>query len=231
MHIPSFGDYCGVRVEEPLIELRSLRFTYPGATDETLRGVDFSLAKGERVALSGHNGSGKSTLLKIIVGLLRPSFGAVFAFGRQRRSERDFHEVRERAGLLFQEPDDQLFCATVAEDVAFGPFNLGKSRREVAEIVERSLAQVGLEGFGSRITYKLSGGEKRLASLAAVLAMEPEVLLLDEPSSGLDDLNFKRLKDCLLASGKTMLIVSHDKDFTDGLATAEAGISDGIVRA
>ncbi len=214
---------------DALIELKGVRFKYHGAESETLCGVDFSLRPGDAVALSGPNGSGKSTLLKVMVGLLRPDSGQLLAFGRERRCEGDFFEVRAKAGLLFQDPDDQLFCATVAEDVAFGPFNLGKGRREVAALVEESLAKVGLEGYGGRVTYRLSGGEKRLVSLACVLAMEPEVLLLDEPSSGLDEKNAARLKSCLLASGKALLIASHDKDFLDGLAKTRAKLSDGVI--
>ena len=139
------------------------------------------------MALLGPNGCGKTTLLHLIVGLLRPSAGQIEAFGRQRMAEADFHEVRRRVGLLFQDADDQLFCPTVAEDVAFGPLNLGKSRDEVRRIVAGTLDSLGLAGYEHRVTYRLSGGEKRLVALATVLAMQPEVLLLDEPSGGLDD--------------------------------------------
>ena len=214
---------------DALIELRELHFKYPGAQGETLRGLDFALMPGDSVALLGPNGSGKSTLLKLIVGLLRPNAGQVLAFGKERLHERDFFEVRARAGLLFQDPDDQLFCSTVSDDVAFGPFNLGKNRHEVASIVEASLAKVGLEGYGERTTYRLSGGEKRLVSLACVLAMEPDVLLLDEPSAGLDEKNAGKLKSCLIASGKTLLIASHDKEFLSGLTQKSVTLSDGVL--
>jgi len=215
---------------DALIELQGVRFKYPGAAEETLRGLDFSLMPGDSVALLGPNGSGKSTLLRLIVGLLRPAAGRLLAFGRERIHEKDFFEVRSRAGLLFQDPDDQLFCSTVADDVAFGPFNLGRSRAEVAAIVEESLKKVGLEGYASRASYRLSGGEKRLVSLACVLAMNPDVLLLDEPSAGLDERNALKLKECLLASGKTLLIASHDKEFLAGLAKSQAALSNGLLR-
>jgi len=171
---------------------------------------DFALQAGQRVGLVGANGSGKTTLLHLIVGLLRPSAGEVVVFGRPRCREADFLEVRGRVGLLFQDADDQLFCPTVAEDVAFGPLNLGKPRPVVRQIVARTLAGLGLEGYEQRITYRLSGGEKRLVALAAVLAMEPEVLLLDEPASGLDERSTERLMGLLSELGQAMVIVSHD---------------------
>ena len=130
------------------------------------------------MGLTGPNGSGKSTLLKLIVGLVRATAGRVEVFGRFRTCERDFHEVRGRVGLLFQDSDDQLFCPTVAEDVAFGPLNLGQSRDAARRIVTETLDALGLADYQDRITYQLSGGEKRLVALAAVLAMQPEVLLL-----------------------------------------------------
>ena len=114
-------------------------------------------------------------------------------FGKPRAAERDFHEVRRRVGLLFQDADDQLFCPTVVEDVAFGPLNLGLPRDRVRQVVAETLEAVGLAGYEHRITYKLSGGEKRLVALATVLAMQPEVLLLDEPTSGLDEQATERL--------------------------------------
>ncbi len=214
---------------EALIQLRSVDFTYPGAEAAALRGLDFSLLEGERLALCGPNGSGKSTLLRLLVGLLRPGKGSVFAFGRVRSSEDDFFEVRARAGLLFQNPDDQLFCATVAEDVAFGPFNMGRRRHEVERIVSATLEKVGLPGFEARVSSRLSGGERRLVSLACVLAMEPDILLLDEPSSGLDSRNTAKLLSCLKSCGKTMVIASHDNAFLSELSNCSATLCDGAI--
>ena len=199
-------------MSEPLIRLRDVHFSYNGR-QPVLAGCDFSLQPGQRVALVGPNGSGKTTLLHLAVGLLRPSAGSIEAFGKLRRTEADFHEVRRRAGLLFQEADDQLFCPTVAEDVAFGPLNLGKHRDEVRRIVARVLHSLGLEGYQQRITYKLSGGEKRLITLATVLAMEPDVLLLDEPVSALDDEATGRLVEILAGLPQAMVVVSHDREF------------------
>ncbi len=212
----------------PLFALSRIDFGYE-PNRPVLRGVDFNLAAGERVAVTGANGAGKTSLLHLMVGLLRPRAGRIVAFGRQRRAEKDFHEVRARAGLVFQDPDDQLFCPTVAEDVAFGPLNLGKSRAEAAAMAEHTLTALGLDGFGDRITDKLSGGEKRLVSLATVLAMAPEVLLLDEPAAGVDEAAAERLLHILRALPQTMVVVCHDRGFRDALATRTVRLAGGIL--
>jgi cobalt/nickel transport system ATP-binding protein len=213
----------------PLFRLTGIRFAYDAARP-VLEGANFELAPGERVALAGGNGAGKTTLLHLMVGLLKPQAGEVSAFGRVRRAEPDFRDVRARAGLLFQDPDDQLFCPTVAEDVAFGPLNLGKSRVETREIVTRTLAELGLGGLENRVTYRLSGGEKRLVTLATVLAMDPEVLLLDEPTNALDEQAAARLVAVLSGLPQAMVIVSHDQAFRSRLATRIATLTDGRVR-
>jgi len=215
-------------MSDTLLSLRKLSFAYDAARP-VLEGLDFALSAGERVGLTGANGSGKTTLLHLIVGLLRPTGGEIEAFGKVRRAEADFIEVRQRAGLLFQDPEDQLFCPTVAEDVAFGPLNLGKSRDEAAAIVADVLARLDLTGYEDRITYKLSGGEKRLVSLAAVLAMEPEVLLLDEPTGGLDDEHDARLRAILADLPQAALVVSHDRDFLDATTARHVRLVDGRI--
>jgi cobalt/nickel transport system ATP-binding protein len=201
-----------------MIGLDGIRFAYePGRP--VLEDVSFRLGAGERVALVGGNGAGKTTLLHIMVGLLKPQAGTVTAFGRERRKEADFAEVRARAGLLFQDPDDQLFCPTVGEDVAFGPLNLGRSRAEARQLVAEALTRVGLAGFEDRVTHRLSGGEKRLVTLAAILAMQPDALLLDEPSNALDDAARARLIHILAGLPLAMVIISHDQGLVDALAT------------
>lgn len=209
-----------------LFQLEAVRFAHDPARP-LLDGVDFQLRAGERVALLGDNGAGKTTLFHLMVGLLRPSAGRVVAFGAERRREADFHDVRARAGLLFQDPDDQLFCPTVAEDVAFGPLNLGAGRSEARQRVAAALRRVGLDGFEDRVTHKLSGGEKRLVTLAAVLAMEPDVLLLDEPSNALDRTARQRLIHILAGLDQAMVIVSHDQDLVERLATRSVWLKDG----
>jgi cobalt/nickel transport system ATP-binding protein len=198
-----------------IIRLNGLTFAYPGNASKprVLDGLDLQISRGERIGLIGANGSGKTTLFHLIMGLLPPTEGEVVVFGRKRQQEKDFREVRQKIGLLFQDADDQLFCPTVAEDVAFGPLNLGKTEEEALAITEDVLSRLGLQGFEDRLTYKLSGGEKRLVSLATVLAMQPEVLMLDEPTTGLDEDTVESLIRLLRDSTLTYLIASHNRDF------------------
>jgi cobalt/nickel transport system ATP-binding protein len=196
----------------PIIELEGITFAYPGGR-AVLRGLDFVLRPGERAGIIAPNGSGKTTLFHVIMGLVKPSAGRIRVLGSEVREEKDFSAVRRRVGLLFQDSDDQLFSPTVLEDVAFGPLNLGKSRREAAVIARRTLEFLGLKGFEERITFKLSGGEKRLVSLATVLAMEPEVLLLDEPANGLDVDTRAKLIEILRGLDLSYVLISHEIDF------------------
>jgi cobalt/nickel transport system ATP-binding protein len=200
---------------EVIIDLKNVSFGYHGNQSQrpVLDDLNLQICRGERVGLIGPNGSGKTTLFHLLMGLLKPTRGEVVLFGRKRQQEKDFREVRKKIGLLFQDSDDQLFCPTVAEDVAFGPLNLGKSQEEALEITRQVLKRLALEEFENRLTYKLSGGEKRLISLATVLAMQPEVLVLDEPTTGLDEDTVERLIQILISSDLTYLIASHNRDF------------------
>lgn len=209
----------------PLIELHQVHCGFPDR--EVLRGADFALYPGERIALVGANGAGKTTLLHLLVGLLRPSAGRVMIFGQERREEADFVPVRARVGLVFQDSDDQLFCPTVLEDVAFGPLNLGRSPAQARADAEQALAALGLNGFAERVTYRLSAGEKRRVALATVLAMHPQVLLLDEPTNGLDEASEALLVRHLEGLDQAMVIVSHDRALLQHLATRAVGLSDG----
>ncbi len=213
----------------PIIRLKDICFAYPGRPF-VLKGINFELYNGERIGLLGANGSGKTTLLHIIMGLIKPYSGEIEIFGKQRKKDKDFQEVRERIGLLFQDPDDQLFSPTVAADVAFGPLNLGKTNEEAIAIVHEILALLGIPGFEDRITYRLSGGEKRIVSLAAVLAMQPETLLLDEPTAGLDEKTKKIFINFLKTSALSYLIVSHDRDFLLKTTNTLYQINNGILR-
>ncbi|MBW2195894.1 MAG: ABC transporter ATP-binding protein [Deltaproteobacteria bacterium] len=195
-----------------IIKLEEISFNYPGHAPVIDR-LNLSIHRGDQIGLTGSNGSGKTTLFHIIMGLLKPASGQVEILGKPVRNEKDFKCVRKKVGLLFQDADDQLFSPTVIEDVAFGPLNIGKSQDEAKAIAQKTLQYLGLAGFEDRITYKLSGGEKRLVSLATVLAMEPEVLLLDEPTTGLDEATEKRLVGILEDLEMSYLLVSHDMDF------------------
>ena len=193
-----------------LIRLQDITFGYNSARD-VLRKLSLTFSEGDKVGLTGSNGSGKTTLFHIILGLLKPRSGEIEIFGKGMHDVADYREARERIGLLFQDANDQLFCPTVAEDVAFGPLNLGKRYGEAQKIVRETLEILGLAGFEERVTYKLSDGEKRLVSLATVLAMKPEVLLLDEPTSGLDEETTERIIQVLNRSSKSYMIISQDR--------------------
>lgn len=212
---------------QPMINLSGLCYRYPGADRNVIDHLDFQLFPGDRVGVMAPNGSGKTTLFYLLMGLLKPSDGQIEVFGEPARTEKDFERVRRRMGLLFQDADDQLFSPTVLEDVAFGPLNLGKKREDARSIAMQTLKQLGLNGYENKITFKLSGGEKRLVSLATVLSMEPEVLLLDEPGAGLDEKTKSRLVKVLLNLDLSFILISHDTtflyDLTDSVYTMSGG--------
>ncbi len=211
----------------PLV-IEGLAYTYPDGT-EALCGVDLRLEEGERVALVGPNGAGKSTLLLHAVGLL-PGRGRVRVGGLN--PDRQPREVRRRAGLLFQDPDDQLFMPTVAEDVAFGPLNLGLSREEAQARVDASLAAVGLEGVGGKLPQHLSLGQRRRAALATVLAMGCETLVLDEPTANLDPRGRRDLLELLASlNGTTLLVATHDLEAVLDLCARTLLLSAGRIVA
>jgi len=210
-----------------IINLADITFSFSSGQD-IFDKLNFSFSKGERIGLTGANGSGKTTLFHIIMGLLKPSEGRIKIFEKHRETESDFREVRERIGLLFQDADDQLFCPTVAEDIAFGPLNLGKTHDEVRKIVDETLETVGLVGFEDKVTYKLSGGEKKLVSLATVIAMKPEALLLDEPTTGLDEETTERIIGFLNDSADlSYIIISHDRGFLERTTDCLFKMKDG----
>jgi cobalt/nickel transport system ATP-binding protein len=188
-----------------------------------------TLEQVDRLALLGRNGTGKTTLLQLLVGLNKASSGNLIAFGKERVTEKDFQAVRQKVGLLFQDSDDQLFCPTVIEDVAFGPLNLGCSQLEARELALTTLARLGLSDLAESITHRLSGGQKRLVALATVLAMSPEVLLLDEPTNALDDASKERLLQLLSSLDLTMIIVSHDQSVIERLANRAMIMKNGTL--
>ena len=199
-------------MKAPIIRLEKIEFNYPGEK-AVFHQLDFEFYEGDRIGLMAPNGSGKTTLFHLIMGLVKPVSGRIEILGQTLQNARDFESVRRCIGLLFQDPDDQLFSPTVIEDVAFGPLNLGKSKKEALDVARRTLDSLGLNGFENRMTFKLSGGEKRLVSLATVLAMEPQVLLLDEPLNGLDIETRSKIEEILLNLKLSLMIISHDIDF------------------
>jgi cobalt/nickel transport system ATP-binding protein len=214
------------------IAVQGLRYRYHDGT-EALRGVDFEIAPGECVGLLGPNGSGKSTLLLHLNGILPEKIagnGAIRIAG-QAITMANLESVRRQVGLLFQDPDDQLFCPTVEEDVAFGPQQLGLGGDELLALVERSLGMVGLSGYGHRATHHLSQGEKRRVCLAGVLACEPTVLVLDEPTSGLDPRGRREFKTLLQGIAATKLLATHDLEWVVQLCSRVIVLDGGLVVA
>lgn len=215
--------------ENLVINLKDIRFGYEGRTP-IFESLDFRVSQGRRVGLLGANGSGKTTLFHIIMGLLFPKSGTVESFGKNRKNEKDFKEVRKKIGLLFQDSNDQLFSPTVAEDIAFGPLNLGKKHKEAKEIVSNTLESVGLRGYENRITYRLSGGEKRLVALATVFAMQPSMILLDEPFAGLDAKAANRVAKVLKNSDMGYVMISHRTNDLQEMTENIYLLEDGSIR-
>ncbi|MCC7164652.1 MAG: ATP-binding cassette domain-containing protein [Anaerolineae bacterium] len=190
------------------IEVRNLIFKYPDGT-HALDGVTFSIAPGEKVALVGPNGAGKSTLILHLNGILSGN-GEVKVAGLEVNQNGNLGKVRAAVGLVFQDPDDQLFSPTVFDDVAFGPIYQGLSEAQVRERVDRALAAVRMQEYAGRVSHHLSVGQKKRIAIATVLSMEPEILVLDEPSAGLDPRARRSLIHLLRELPQTMLIATHD---------------------
>ena len=215
-----------------VIEITDLKYRYHDGT-EALRGVSFRIEPGECVALLGPNGSGKSTLLLHLNGILPDgpvANGSLKILG-ESVSRENLEKIRRQVGLLFQDPDDQLFCPTVSEDVAFGPQQLGLTETAVADRVKTALAQVGLASFGQRATHHLSHGEKRRVCLAGVLVCEPSILVLDEPTSDLDPRGRREFKSLLRQISATKLIATHDLELAVELCSRAIVLDEGQVVA
>jgi cobalt/nickel transport system ATP-binding protein len=213
------------------LRVSDLHFAY-GDGQPALNGVSFSIAPGEKVALLGPNGAGKSTLLLHLNGLLTGR-GIVEVMG-QRLVDGDsklLRRVRAQVGLIFQDPDDQLFSNSVYEDVAFGPVHMGLPAEQVEQRVRSALADVGLEGFEKRAPYHLSGGEKRRAAIATVLSMEPQIIAADEPSSGLDPRARRGLIALLERLPQTLLVATHDLELARTLLPRSIILDGGKVAA
>lgn len=203
------------------VELVDVSFRYPGTSAAVLDGLSLSVDAGQRVAVLGPNGSGKTTLALHLNGLLDLQAGSI-SIGGIPVERPNLAEIRRRVGLVFQDPDDQLFMQTVRDDVAFGPANLGITGAERTARVDAALAAMGASELADRTPHHLSGGEKRRAALASVVAMHPDVLVLDEPTSGLDPFGRRELATLLRAFDSTQLVVTHDLPFA--LATCPRAV-------
>jgi cobalt/nickel transport system ATP-binding protein len=213
----------------PALEVRDLWFAYPDGT-VALGGVDLAVAPGERVALLGPNGAGKTTLVLHLNGILLPQRGSVVVGGLPVAKEH-LRDIRRRVGIVFQDPDDQLFMPTVREDVAFGPANLGLRGEALEARVRMALEAVGMAGYADRAPHHLSFGQRRRVAVATVLAMEPEILVLDEPSSNLDPAGRRELADILLGLDITILMVTHDLPYALELCPRAVVMNRGVIVA
>jgi cobalt/nickel transport system ATP-binding protein len=197
-----------VKQEEPALDISDLSFSYPQRSP-VLRNINLKLRPGEKVGVIGPNGAGKTTLFMLICGVLKTSSGNISLFGRDVVPG----EFRPEVGLVFQNPDDQLFCPSVEDDVAFGPKNLGLTAEEVQGRVREAMALTGIQELAQYPPHHLSGGQKRMVAIAGVLAMHPQLVIYDEPTSNLDINYRRRLISFLQRSREAMLIASHDLEF------------------
>ena len=210
----------------PVIEVVNLRYRYHDGS-EALRGINLRINSGEKVCLAGANGAGKSTLLLCLAGLLKAE--GQLKIGRDRPEQ--VESQSSVLGLVFQHPDDQLFCPTIGEDIAFGPRNQKKEGKDVAERVAQSLSAVGLSGFESRCAHHLSGGEKKRASIAAVLACDPDIMVFDEPWANLDARASRSVTKIMNDFKGTLLVASHDLSRAATVCTRLVIINNGIIMA
>lgn len=215
-----------------IIETKEITYEYPDGT-KALEKVNFEAEEGKIVALLGPNGAGKSTLFLHFNGILRPSSGLVVIDGENvNYDKKDLMRIRQKVGIVFQNPDDQLFAPTVLEDVAFGPMNIGLPEEEVESRVKEALFRVGMEGFEKKPPHHLSGGQKKRVAIAGILAMKPKIMVLDEPTSGLDPKGASqilRLLYQLNTEGMTIVISTHDVDLVPLYASKVYIISQGKI--
>ena len=204
-----------------MLEVRNIKYSYNNDY-QALKGVSLKIEKGEMVALLGKNGAGKSTLFLHLNGIYEPDEGKVFIDGEELKyDKKSLLKFRQKVGIVFQNPDDQIFAPTVEEDVAFGPLNLGLSMEEVQDRVEEALDRVGMSGFEKTAPHHLSGGQKKRVAIAGILAMKPEIMVLDEPTAGLDPqgvTNLVKLLKELNDEGITIVISTHEVDLVPDYA-------------
>ncbi|AEG17684.1 ATP-binding cassette domain-containing protein [Methanobacterium paludis] len=215
-----------------VIETKEILYEYPDGT-KALEDVNFKAESGKIIALLGPNGAGKSTLFLHFNGILEPSSGEVLVNGRPiSYDKKELMKVRQEVGIVFQNPDDQLFAPTVMEDVAFGPMNIGLSKEKVESRVKEALKRVGMEGFEKKPPHHLSGGQKKRVTIAGILAMKPKIMVLDEPTSGLDPRGASQIMRLLYElneEGMTIIISTHDVDLVPLYASTVYIISHGNI--
>jgi cobalt/nickel transport system ATP-binding protein len=218
--------------QTPSLQISNLAFAYPDG-NQALYGVNFRVEKGERVALLGPNGAGKTTLVMHMNGIHPAMQGEVFIAGEKvdTKNKESLQRIRAKVGIVFQDPDDQLFMPTVGEDIAFGPYNMGKRGSELESIVNEALALVGMSEFKDRPPHHLSFGQRRRVAVATVLAMKPEILVMDEPSSNLDPASRRELAEIIRSLDVTVVMVTHDLPYALELCERSVILSGGIIVA
>lgn len=216
----------------PSLEIKNLAFAYPDG-NQALFGVNLTVGQGERVALLGPNGAGKTTLVMHMNGIHPAAHGEVRVAGQlvDASDKANLRSIRSKVGIVFQDPDDQLFMPTVGEDVAFGPYNMGVRGEELDRVVIEALELVGMTEFKDRPPHHLSFGQRRRVAVATVLAMKPEILVLDEPSSNLDPASRRELADILRSLAITIVMVTHDLPYALELCERAVILSGGIIVA
>ena len=212
-----------------IIRVRNLEYVYPDGT-KALKGIDLDIFKGESVGLIGPNGAGKSTLLLHLNGILKGRQGSVEVLG-MKVEEKNLTKVRQKVAIVFQDPDDQLFMPTVFDDVAFGPINAGYSDEKVRGKVKEALEGIRMEGYEKRCSHHLSFGEKKRISLATVLSMQPEILILDEPTSNLDPRARRHLMELLKNLSLTKIVAGHDLELILGICQRVILLDEGKIVA
>ena len=217
-----------------MLEVKNIKYSY-NTNYQALKGVSLKVEQGEMVALLGKNGAGKSTLFLHLNGIYRPDEGQVFIDGEELKyDKKSLLKFRQKVGIVFQNPDDQIFAPTVEEDVAFGPLNLGLPMEEVQDRVEEALARVGMSGYEKTAPHHLSGGQKKRVAIAGILAMKPEIMVLDEPTAGLDPqgvVNLQKLLRELNDEGITIIISTHEVDLVPNYASRVFVLVDGLLIA
>ena len=217
-----------------MLEVQNIKYSY-NKDYQALKGVSLKVEKGEMVALLGKNGAGKSTLFLHLNGIYEPDEGKVFIDGEELKyDKKSLLKFRQKVGIVFQNPDDQIFAPTVEEDVAFGPLNLKLPMEEVQKRVTESLARVGMSGFEKKAPHHLSGGQKKRVAIAGILAMQPEIMVLDEPTAGLDPQGVRDLSALLKElndEGITIIISTHEVDLVPNYAKKVFVLVDGLLIA
>lgn len=219
-------------MSRPIIQTKNLSFTYPDGT-KALKNINLEILDGERVAIIGSNGAGKSTLFYHFNGILQPTSGLIIIDGKPASyNKHDLLKIRQTVGMVFQNPDDQLFSPTVEEDVAFGPMNLGLPEDEVEKRVEESLSAVGMLETRKKAPHHLSGGQKKKVAIAGILAMKPEIMVLDEPTTGLDPRGVNQVMEILYElnqNNMSIIICSHDVEMVTEFANKIIVLHDGMI--